>query len=107
MVWLENGKDLTINQLEASWVSSLSSLGFPVGALLSSLFIDVMGKKWAAIFGQAGSYCIGYSLIAFAVNVECIYAGRFMCGICQVNYWPLVIYVLDQHYISCLSKIVD
>ena len=103
MVWLENGKDLTINQLEASWVSSLSSLGFPVGALLSSLFIDVMGKKWAAIFGQAGSYCIGYSLIAFAVNVECIYAGRFMCGICQVNYWPLVIYVLDQHYTLSFS----
>ena len=92
MVWLENGKDLTINQLEASWVSSLSSLGFPVGALLSSLFIDVMGKKWAAIFGQAGSYCIGYSLIAFAVNVECIYAGRFMCGICQVIDWKLAVY---------------
>ena len=84
MLWVEDGEDLKITELEASWVSSISSLGFPVGALLSSLFIDMMGKKWTAIFGQAASYCIGYSLITFAVNVECIYAGRFFCGICQV-----------------------
>ena len=47
--------------------------------------IPINGKKWSAIFGQAASYCIGYSLITFAVNVECIYAGRFFCGICQVS----------------------
>ena len=85
ILWMDDGDDLKITELEASWVSSISSLGFPVGALLSSLFIDIMGKKWTAIFGQAGSYCIGYSLITFAVNVECIYAGRFFCGICQVK----------------------
>ena len=84
ILWVEGEEDLKISELEASWVSSISSLGFPVGALLSSLFIDMMGKKWAAIFGQATSYCIGYSLITFAINVECIYAGRFFCGICQV-----------------------
>ena len=86
ILWVENADDLKITQAEASWVTSLSSLGFPIGALLSSLFIDVMGKKWAAIFGQAASYFIGYLLITFAVNVECIYAGRFMCGICQVSH---------------------
>lgn len=84
-MWFEYAKNLKITEAEASWVTSLSSLGFPIGALLSSLFIDVMGKKWAAIFGQAASYCIGYLLIAFAVNVEMLYAGRFMCGICQVS----------------------
>ena len=85
ILWMDDGDDLKVTELEASWVSSISSLGFPVGALLSSLFIDIMGKKWSAIFGQAASYCIGYSLITFAVNVECIYAGRFFCGICQVS----------------------
>lgn len=94
MVQLQNGMDLTIDQLEASWVCSLSSLGFPVGAFLSSSFIYIMGKKLAAIIGQAGSYCIGYSLIAFAVNVECIYVGRFMCGICQVINSCCIIYKL-------------
>ena len=84
LLWPKNEEEFKITQLEASWVSSISSLGFPIGALLSSLFIDLMGKKWAAIFGQATSYCIGYSLITFAINVECIYAGRFMCGVCQV-----------------------
>ena len=85
ILWMDDGDDLKITELEASWVSSISSLGFPIGALLSSLFIDMMGKKMTAIFGQAASYCIGYSLITFAVNVECIYAGRFFCGICQVS----------------------
>lgn len=76
--------DLKITEFEASWVSSLSNLGFPLGALLSSLFIDLLGKKWAAVFGQATTYCLGYSFITFAVNVQCIYVGRFLCGICQV-----------------------
>ena len=81
----DNEEDLKITQVEATWVTSLSSLGFPIGAVLSSLFIDMMGKKWTAVFGQAASYCIGYLLITFSVNVECLYAGRFMCGICQVR----------------------
>ena len=99
ILWMEEGKDLKITELEASWVSSISSLGFPVGALLSSFFIDIMGKKWSTIFGQAASYCIGYSLISFAVNVECMYAGRFFCGICQV----IVLKFLRQYW--CINTL--
>ena len=101
---MEEGEDLTITELEASWVSSISSLGFPVGALLSSFFIDIMGKKWSTIFGQAASYCIGYSLITFAVNVECMYAGRFFCGICQV----IVLKFLRQYWcINTLQNLIE
>ena len=98
--------DIKISIHEASWVSSLSTLGFPVGALLSSVFIDLMGKKWATVFGQAGSYFLGYSLITFAVNVQCIYAGRFLCGICQVS-GKICEYNIQLQQISFRNIIVD
>lgn len=75
--------DLALTDSEASWMSSISQLGFPVGGLLSGLLMGFMGKRLTGLFGHALSYILGYSLIAFASSVECLYAGRFFCGICQ------------------------
>ena len=69
---------------EASWVSSLSSIGFLVGGLVSGVFIRILGRKGSSVVGLGGSYIVGYALIGFAPTKEYIYAGRFFGGICQV-----------------------
>ena len=77
--------DITLTDSEASWVSSLASVGFVIGGLASGLFMRVMGRKYSSLVGLGLSYVIGYALIAFAPTKEYIYAGRFFGGICQVR----------------------
>jgi len=74
---------LTITDMEASWVSSLTSLGIPIGGLLCGLLTESIGKKWTALVGQTTTFCVGHILIMCAPSVHFIYAGRFICGICQ------------------------
>lgn len=69
-----------------SWVSSLASLGMPIGSLASGILMDIIGRKWTALVFHAGSYVTGYALIASTANsVWPLYIGRFVCGICQVS----------------------
>jgi len=75
--------ELTLTEVEASWVSSLTSLGAPVGGLLCGLLTEVMGKKKTALLGQTLSYVTGHLLLMVAPSVGYLYAGRFICGICQ------------------------
>jgi len=77
--------ELTLTEVEASWVSSLTSLGAPVGGLLCGLLTEVMGKKKTALLGQTLSYVTGHLLLMVAPSVGYLYAGRFICGICQVS----------------------
>ncbi len=79
--------DIVLNDSEASWVSSLSSLGFVTGGLVSGLFMRMFGRKYSSVFGLGLSYVIGYALIAFAPAKEYIYVGRFFGGICQVIFY--------------------
>ena len=79
-------RDIVLNDSEASWVSSLSSLGFVLGGLASGLFMRLLGRKYSSLLGLGGSYVIGYALIAFAPAKEYIYVGRFFGGICQVKF---------------------
>jgi MFS family permease len=74
-----------LTDIEASWVSSLASIGFVIGGLASGLFMRVIGRKYSSLFGLGFSYVIGYALIAFAPTKEFIYSGRFFGGLCQVR----------------------
>ena len=81
---------LVISDDEASWMSSLTSLGAPIGAILCGFLIEAIGKKWSAVFGQSLTFCVGHLLITFAQSVEYLYVGRFICGICQVSLYKIV-----------------
>ena len=73
-----------ITEVEASWVSSLTSLGAPFGGLLCGLMTEGLGKKRTALLGQTLTFVVGHVLIMTAPSVEYLYVGRFICGICQV-----------------------
>ena len=65
-------------------VSSLSSVGFLVGGLVSGVCLKILGRKGSSVAGLGLSYVVGYALIGFAPTKNYIYAGRFFGGICQV-----------------------
>lgn len=69
---------------EASWVSSVATLGNPLGSLVSGLVMNLIGRKNTALYLQATTYIMGYILIAGATNVGHLYLGRLLCGMCQV-----------------------
>ena len=85
----ETEADLFITEVEASWVSSLTSLGAPFGGLLCGLMTEGLGKKRTALLGQTLTFVVGHVLIMTAPSVEYLYVGRFICGICQVFFASL------------------
>ena len=71
---------------------------------MSGLMVSVMGKRFSSLFGQAFSFILGmfskmfkkwkkktmflflflgHVLIVLASNVEMLYGGRILCGLCQ------------------------
>ena len=93
---------LKISQDEASWLSSLTSLGIPVGGLLCGMMVENIGKKWTALLGQTLSFVVGHILLTVAPTVEYLYAGRFICGICQVRKTSIASYwYIFRGYVVC------
>lgn len=73
-------------------MSSLATLGNPVGTLSAGLAMNALGRRSTALLVHATSYLAGYGLIAFARSVSWLYAGRFLGGVCQ-GYCNTLIYV--------------
>ncbi|GAB6025927.1 Facilitated trehalose transporter Tret1 [Chamberlinius hualienensis] len=68
-----------LDQYEQSWAGSLIMLGSVPGALLSGWTADYFGRKTTILFGSL-PYMIGWIIIAGAVNVKMLYAGRLITG---------------------------
>ncbi|XP_033187454.1 facilitated trehalose transporter Tret1-like isoform X1 [Bombus vosnesenskii] len=65
---------------EESWIASMSSIGTPIGCLMSGYMMDVLGRKLSLIITEIPAL-LGWILIAFATNIHMIYAGRFFVGL--------------------------
>ena len=72
-----------MNTTQASWVTSLSQLGLPFGALATGLLADTVGRRKSALYVHSATHMIGFGLIVVANNVWFVYAGRFMTGVCM------------------------
>ncbi|XP_058121179.1 facilitated trehalose transporter Tret1-2 homolog [Anopheles ziemanni] len=70
---------IPVDESQSSWVASLSSIGTPIGCLLSGFVMDNFGRKKALIVTQIPTI-IGWIMIASASNVGMIYAGRVLTG---------------------------
>lgn len=70
---------LTIDESQASWIASLSSVSTPIGCILSGYLMDLIGRKPTLIMTEI-PLVLGWLLIAFASNVEMIYGGRLLVG---------------------------
>ncbi|XP_017875465.1 facilitated trehalose transporter Tret1 [Ceratina calcarata] len=65
---------------EESWIASMSSIGTPIGCLISGYMMDVLGRKRSLIITEIPAL-LGWILIAFATDIRMIYAGRFFVGL--------------------------
>ena len=65
---------------EESWIASMTSIGTPIGCLVSGYMMDVLGRKRSLIITEIPAL-LGWILIAFATNIHMIYAGRFFVGL--------------------------
>ena len=60
--------------------ASLSSIGTPIGCILSGYVMDNIGRKNALLITEIPAI-IGWIVIACATNVDMIYAGRLLTGL--------------------------
>ena len=65
---------------EESWIASMSSIGTPIGCLVSGYMMDVLGRKRSLIITEIPAL-LGWILIACATDIRMIYAGRFFVGL--------------------------
>uniref|UniRef100_A0A1B6DH14 Major facilitator superfamily (MFS) profile domain-containing protein n=2 Tax=Clastoptera arizonana TaxID=38151 RepID=A0A1B6DH14_9HEMI len=77
---LEPDSFIKIDQDQASWIASLSSIGTPVGCIISGYLLDVIGRK-KTIITTLIPMILGWYLISAATNVEMIYCGRLLVGL--------------------------
>jgi len=71
---------IQIDEYQASWIASLSSAATPIGCIFSGYIMDSIGRRKTLLLTEV-PLIIGWLLIAFASNVEMIYAGRILCGL--------------------------
>lgn len=66
---------------EASWIGSLMPLSALVGGVAGGALIESIGRK-RTIVATAVPFIVSWLLIALAVNVPMVYAGRAIAGFC-------------------------
>ncbi|XP_011149996.1 facilitated trehalose transporter Tret1 isoform X2 [Harpegnathos saltator] len=71
---------ITEGSTEESWIASMSSIGTPIGCLMSGYMMDMFGRKRSLIITEIPAL-LGWLLIAFASDIRMIYAGRFFVGL--------------------------
>ncbi|KAI8438415.1 hypothetical protein MSG28_010942 [Choristoneura fumiferana] len=72
---------LTITPNEESWIGGLMPLAALVGGIAGGPLIEYFGRR-LTIMGTAIPFFLGWMLIANALNVHMVLAGRALCGIC-------------------------
>ncbi|XP_018313105.1 facilitated trehalose transporter Tret1-like [Mycetomoellerius zeteki] len=81
---LINGDDaeypVRLNLEEASWVTSLLTLGAVPGCIISALTVNIIGRRNTMLFSAVPSV-IGWLLIIFATSSSDLYVSRFLSGV--------------------------
>ncbi|EEB19443.1 conserved hypothetical protein [Pediculus humanus corporis] len=70
---------IPINEEQASWVASLSSISTPIGCILGGYLMDLIGRRMTLIVTEF-PLIIGWLLIFSANSVYMIYGGRLLVG---------------------------
>ncbi|CAO1310729.1 unnamed protein product [Diamesa hyperborea] len=71
---------IQIDDSQASWIASLSSLSTPFGCLFSGYLMDKIGRKKTLLLTEI-PLIIGWIIISSASSVGMIYAGRLLVGL--------------------------
>ncbi|GLG93599.1 hypothetical protein R5R35_003750 [Gryllus longicercus] len=76
----EPGSSISVNEEQASWIASLSSVTTPVGCILSGYLMDRIGRKLTLILTEIPAI-LGLLLISAATDINMIYVGRLLVGL--------------------------
>jgi len=71
---------IKIDEEQASWIASLSSITTPIGCILSGYLMDLIGRKRTLIITEI-PLILGWLLISTSTTVETIYVGRLLVGL--------------------------
>ncbi|XP_046976880.1 facilitated trehalose transporter Tret1-like isoform X1 [Vanessa cardui] len=74
-------RTLTITNEENSWIGGLMPLAALVGGIAGGPLIEYIGRR-LTIMCTALPFFLGWMLIANAMNVYMVLAGRALCGVC-------------------------
>lgn len=69
--------DTPITPEQASWISSLVTLGAAVGPFIFSFLADKIGRKPTLMY-LGVPYLLCYIMLAFGTNVEVFYVARLV-----------------------------
>lgn len=72
---------LRINLQQASWITSVLSIGCFVGCLIAGSVMEKMGRKKTLVWGSCATYITGFAAIFLAPDTIVIYIGRFLNGL--------------------------
>lgn len=76
----DKASKLVITEQDASWIAALGVISNPLGALLSGLLVEVMGRR-GAIQVTAIPYVVGWICLALAREFTLLCVGRFISGL--------------------------
>ncbi|XP_050524306.1 facilitated trehalose transporter Tret1-like isoform X2 [Daktulosphaira vitifoliae] len=75
------GSPITVSEEEGSWIGSLMPLAALIGGMAGGPLIESIGRK-TTILATGIPFIVSFLLIAFAVNVHMVMAGRAIAGFC-------------------------
>ncbi|VVC32843.1 Hypothetical protein CINCED_3A000285 [Cinara cedri] len=75
------GSTLSVSEEEGSWIGSLMPLAALIGGMAGGPLIESIGRK-TTILATGIPFIISFVLIAMAVNVQMVMAGRAIAGFC-------------------------
>ncbi|XP_017020081.1 facilitated trehalose transporter Tret1 isoform X1 [Drosophila kikkawai] len=76
-----NITDFTVTPQAASWVGGIMPLAGLAGGIAGGPFIEYLGRR-NTILATAVPFIVSWLLIACAVNIAMVLAGRFLAGFC-------------------------
>ncbi|XP_074607589.1 solute carrier family 2, facilitated glucose transporter member 8-like [Acropora palmata] len=86
---------LRLTKEQASWFSSLITLGAMFGSIIGGWAIDYFGRKGTIMLCSL-PFELGWFLIAFAKNHEMLYAGRVISGVaCGIITVAVPVYIAE------------
>ncbi|XP_068737627.1 solute carrier family 2, facilitated glucose transporter member 8-like isoform X1 [Montipora capricornis] len=86
---------IRLTSQQASWFSSLVTVGAMFGSLIGGWTIDYLGRK-GTVIACVLPFELGWLLIAFGKNHAMLYAGRIICGLaCGMVSLSVPVYIAE------------
>uniref|UniRef100_A0A2S2NAW7 Facilitated trehalose transporter Tret1 n=1 Tax=Schizaphis graminum TaxID=13262 RepID=A0A2S2NAW7_SCHGA len=77
---LDSNSSILVNNVEASWIASLGVISNPLGALMSGVFMQTLGRKTTVQLTSI-PFLIGWTIIGLSTDITFLCLGRFISGV--------------------------